>query len=144
MPEDMEEDIEEEIEPEQETVVEDMPEALFAPLEEDIPAEVEPEQTMPKTTAVIDAMTTRHAWRHDMPGSPVKDIRAAIALVDRALFINSLFGEDAMAFLETLNHINQVTSLDEAVEYLVAVHPEWDFDSDVVYRFMMAVRRKVN
>lgn len=125
----------------QETVAED--EMLFAPLEEDLPPAVStPASASP--SAVIDVMTRKHAWRTDMPGTPVKDIRAAIALVDRALFINSLFAEDAMSFLETLNHINQVASLDEVVEYLAAAHPEWDFDSDVVYRFMMAVRRKIN
>ena len=120
------------------------PEPLFMAFE-DMPEVVEEnEPHSERQTAVIDAMATRHAWRTDMPGSPVKDIRAAIALVDRALFINSLFAENAMAFLETLNHINQVSSLDEAVDYLAAAHPEWDFDSDVVYRFMMAVRRKIN
>ena len=120
------------------------PEPLFMAFE-DMPEVVEEDEPhSERLTAVIDAMATRHAWRTDMPGSPVKDIRAAIALVDRALFINSLFAENAMAFLETLNHINQVSSLDEAVDYLAAAHPEWDFDSDVVYRFMMAVRRKIN
>ena len=101
-------------------------------------------QSATAQTAVIDLMATKHAWRSDRPGTPVKDIRAAIALVDRALFINRLFGEDAMKFMDTLNHINQMSNLDEAVEYLASVHPDWDFDSDVVYRFMMAVRRKIN
>lgn len=129
-------------EPEEEPEAE--PEPLFMAFE-DMPEVVEEnEPHSERQTAVIDVMATRHAWRTDMPGSPVKDIRAAIALVDRALFINSLFAENAMAFLETLNHINQVSSLDEAVDYLAAAHPEWDFDSDVVYRFMMAVRRKIN
>ena len=79
-----------------------------------------------------------------MPGSPVKDVRGAIALMDRVLFINNLFGTDAMAFQETLNQINQMQTLDEAVEYLAGTHPEWDFNSQIVYSFMMAVRRKVN
>ena len=110
---------------------------------------MEPEPVLQPTApsapvAVIDVMATKHAWRTDMPGSPVKDVRAAIALVDRALFINALFNEDAMAFMESLNHVNQAETLDEAVEYLAGTHPQWDFDSDVVYRFMMAVRRKIN
>ena len=79
-----------------------------------------------------------------MPGTAVKDVRAAIALVDRALFINALFSGDAMAFMDTLNHINQAESLDSVVTYLTETYPQWDFNSDVVYRFMMAVRRKVN
>ena len=95
-------------------------------------------------SAVIDVMVSKQAWRTDMPGAPVKDVRGAIALVDRVLFINGLFGTDPMAFQETLTAINQMESLDEAVKYLAQIHPEWDFESEIVYRFMMAVRRKVN
>lgn len=94
--------------------------------------------------AVIDAMVSRQAWRTDMPGTPVRDVRAAIALVDRALFINTLFGEDAASFINAVNAVNQMTSLDEAVEYIAQNYPDWDMESDIVYRFMMAVRRKVN
>ena len=94
--------------------------------------------------AVIDAMASRQAWRTDMPGTPVRDVRAAIALVDRALFINTLFGEDAASFINAVNAVNQMTSLDEAVEYITENYPGWDMESDIVYRFMMAVRRKVN
>lgn len=113
--------------------------------ESEQPAPVQPEpESKTASVAVIDAMATHHAWRNDMPGSAVKDVRAAIALVDRALFINTLFKEDAMAFLEALNYINQAGDLDTVVNYLAETYPQWDFDSDVVYRFMMAVRRKVN
>ena len=152
---------EEEIVPEPETVEEpeivpdsvvpEEPEVLDEPAGDGLFMTVEEEPVIlhqqvqaASQTAVIDVMAKKHAWRGDMPGTPVKDIRAAIALVDRALFINRLFGEDAMKFVDTLNHINQMSNLDEAVEYLASVYPEWDFDSDVVYRFMMAVRRKIN
>lgn len=114
-------------------------------VEHELPVSVQPEpESKTASVAVIDAMATHHAWRNDMPGSAVKDVRAAIALVDRALFINTLFKEDAMAFLEALNYINQAGDLDTVVNYLAETYPQWDFDSDVVYRFMMAVRRKVN
>ena len=125
-------------------------------LEDDLPffdipeEEAKPESAAPAVRqvdakpAVIDLMTEKHAWRTAMPGSPVKDVRGAIALMDRVLFINNLFGTDAMAFQEALNQINQMQTLDEAVEYLAGTHPEWDFNSQIVYSFMMAVRRKVN
>ena len=93
--------------------------------------------------AVIDAMTDRQAWRTDMPGTAVKDIRSAISLNDRILFINHLFGQDPLAFQDALTKINQMSSLDEVVEYVVSELPEWNLESDTVYRFMMAVRRKV-
>ena len=93
--------------------------------------------------AVIDTMTTREAWRTDMPGSPVKDIRSAISLNDRILFINGLFDEDPMLFQSVLTKINSMAGLDEVVEYLRAERPSWDMESDEVYRFMMAVRRRI-
>ena len=93
--------------------------------------------------AVIDSMTDRQAWRTDMPGGAVKDIRSAISLNDRILFINILFGQDPMAFQDALTRINQMESLDEVVEYVAAERSEWDFESETVYRFMMAVRRKI-
>ena len=117
----------------------DAPEEIFQPE----PA-VRPVQKTVEKPAVIDVMTEKQTWRTAMPGSPVKDVRSAIALMDRVLFINNLFGADAMAFQEALNQINQMQSLDEVVEYLAALHPEWDFNSQTVYSFMMAVRRKVN
>lgn len=132
------------IESDVEPVAEPVAELLVEPSSELVNMEVSPAETVDSTpVAVIDVMATRHAWRTDMPGSPVKDIRAAIALVDRALFINSLFQGDAMAFLSTLDQINKADTLDEVVSYLAEAYPQWDFESDVVYRFMMAVRRKI-
>ncbi|MBR5300201.1 MAG: hypothetical protein IKU36_08140 [Bacteroidales bacterium] len=83
------------------------------------------------------------AWRKDMPGSPVRDIRSAISLNDRVIFINLLFKEDAQTFVDTLAKINTMETLDQAVEYICSTFPSWDMNSDLVYRFMMAVRRKV-
>ena len=101
-----------------------------------------PEETS-SPVAMIDAMTAKQAWRTDMPGSPVRDIRSAISLNDRILFINYLFGEDPMAFQEMLTRLNAMSTFEEAVNAVTAVHPEWDLESDTVYRFMMALRRRL-
>ena len=90
-----------------------------------------------------EVMAADCAWRKDMPGSPVRDIRSAISLNDRVIFINLLFKEDAQAFVDTLAKINTMETLDQAVEYICTTFPSWDLNSDLVYRFMMAVRRKV-
>ena len=120
--------------------------------DDDLPIFAEPEpEPVPQAApidskprqAVIDSMTDRQAWRTDMPGTPVKDIRSAISLNDRILFINMLFGQDPMAFQDALTKINQMTSLDEVVDFVVTGRPEWDLESETVYRFMMAVRRKI-
>ena len=90
-----------------------------------------------------EVMAADCAWRKDMPGSTVRDIRSAISLNDRVIFINLLFKEDAQTFVDTLSKINTMETLDQVVEYICAEFPSWDLNSDLVYRFMMAVRRKV-
>ena len=128
-------------EPEPEPELEPIPEPEPEP--EPVAVPEEPVVDQKARPAVIDSMIDRQAWRTDMPGTQVKDIRSAISLNDRILFINMLFNQDPMAFQEALTKINQMTTLDEAVSYIVAERPDWDLGSETVYRFMMAVRRKI-
>ena len=111
------------------------------PLEQQTPVE-EPAKPVVKE-AIIDAMTEKQAWRTDMPGTQVKDVRLAISLHERVLFINHLFSEDPMAFQATVNKVNASASLEEVVDYVKETFPQWNLESDLVYRFMMAVRRKI-
>lgn len=90
-----------------------------------------------------ESHTGSHAWLTDMPGPEVKDIRSAISLNDRVMFISSLFREDSMLFQDVVSRINAQTSIDKVVSYLEETFPEWNMDSELVYRFMMAVRRKI-
>ncbi len=92
---------------------------------------------------VNDMMASDCAWRKDMPGAKVRDVRSAISLNDRVIFINLLFEEDAQKFVNTLTKVNAMETLDQVVEYISAEFPAWNMNSDLVYRFMMAVRRKV-
>lgn len=157
-PEESDEPEPEAVEVEQEPEPEPAPEAV----RQEQPAEEEDDDDLPgffsvpetvtvaaKASAVAkptinDAHSTDQAWRKDMPGSPVKDIRSAISLNDRVFFINNLFDEDAQAFVNALSSINAMNSLEEVVEFIIENFPHWNLNSDVVYRFMMAVRRKVN
>lgn len=93
--------------------------------------------------AVIDSRPDKPRWYTDIPGSEVKDVRSAISLNDRVLFICSLFRDDSMLFQDVVNRINSFPTLEKAVEYLSGTFPEWDIYSDNVHRFMMAVRRKI-
>ena len=94
-------------------------------------------------TAVMDVLAERQAWRIDRPGSAVKNVISAISLNDRVLLINVLFGEDPMLFQDTISAFNGMQTLDEATAYIKANFPDWDMDSEPVYRLMMAVRRKL-
>ena len=145
-------------EPEPEVVVEPEPEPEPEPLpavfpedddDDDLPLFAEPEsifeaaQKLPKARkAMIDVMEDKQAWRTDMPGAPVKDILSAISLNDRVQFINVLFNEDPALFQQARAKINSLETLDEAIDYVTSTY-NWDMGSQVVYRFMMAVRRKV-
>lgn len=143
---------------EPEAVPEPEPEVAAEPLpvaddddddDDDLPLFSEPEsifevaQKSPKAhKAVIDVMEDKQAWRTDMPGAPVKDILSAISLNDRVQFINVLFKEDPAAFQQARARINLMETLDEVVEYVTSEY-DWDMNSQTVYRFMMAARRKV-
>lgn len=85
----------------------------------------------------------RYAWQTDLPGVPVKNIRSAISLYDRALFINTLFREDYALYDKTVGDLNAASSLEEAEKYLKTYFPDWNYGSEVVYGFMMAVRKKL-
>lgn len=94
--------------------------------------------------AVIDEMAIPQAWKLDLPGEHVNDIRSAIGLNDKALFVNALFRQDNALYQDTLRILNGMKTLAEAEKYLSENFPEWKTDSEDVYKFMMAVRRKIS
>lgn len=144
---------ESESEPEAEPETEDLPEedgfSLFGGMAED----EEPKAKKTKAPSehrqysghkvIADQKYGNEAWRNDMPGPEVKDVRSAISLNDRVMFISTLFRDDSMLFQDVINKINALTTLEKAVQYLKENFPEWDMDSELVYRFMMSVRRKI-
>ena len=87
--------------------------------------------------------TAGMAWRKDKPGLAVKNIRSGISLYDRALFIGTLFKEDYALYDATIADLNTLASLDQAVAYIKEHFPDWDLGSNVVYNFMMALRKKL-
>lgn len=144
---------ESESEPEAEQETEDLPEedgfSLFGGMAE----EDEPKAKKTKAPSehrqysghkvIADQKYGNEAWRKDMPGPEVKDVRSAISLNDRVMFISTLFRDDSMLFQDVINKINALTTLEKAVQYLKENFPEWDMDSELVYRFMMSIRRKI-
>lgn len=135
---------------EPEPATEDLPEdddfgfgALFS--EDDTIGSVleEPEVETPAKPVPTTIDCRQYSWYNDMPGASVKNIRTAISLYDRALFINTLFKEDFMNYDKTITELNECSNLAEAIEYVLANFPNWNLNSDVVYGFMMAIRRKL-
>ena len=130
------------VEPEPAPVIEDLPEPepepKPAPAEPaPAPAPVAPKPVTPRPE------TERMPWRLDKPGMAVKNIRSGISLYDRALFIGTLFKEDYALYDKTISELNGLANLDEAVDYLLERFPDWNLKSDIVYNFMMAIRKKL-
>ena len=65
-----------------------------------------------RSRSVGEKMEQKEAWRTAMPGAAVKDVRSAISLNDRVLFIRELFGGDAGLFQKAVDDINAMGSLD--------------------------------
>ena len=129
-------------EPEPEPVPE--PEPAPAPEPEPVPEpEPAPEPEPKPKPAVPRPETERLPWRLDKPGLSVKNIRSGISLYDRALFIGTLFKEDYALYDKTISELNALSTLDEAVDYLLERFPDWNLKSDIVYNFMMAIRKKL-
>ena len=100
-------------------------------------------EPVPQAAPAVPDETANMAWRKDNPGMLVKNIRSGISLLDRAQFIGTLFKEDFALYDNTLAQLNNMTSLDDAVAYIKANFPQWNLGSDVAYRFMMAIRKKL-
>ncbi|MDD3273116.1 MAG: hypothetical protein PHV46_03590 [Bacteroidales bacterium] len=88
------------------------------------------------------ARHSRHSWRTDLPGSRVDDIKHAITLNDKLYYIKELFNDDEEQYRLSIDRLNEMRNLDEAVDYIRGAFPEWDEDSSEVYRFLMILRRR--
>jgi len=75
----------------------------------------------------------------------IKDLRKAIGINDKYLFINELFGGDEKLFENSIKTINQFNIFAEAdfwiKKELVAIK-KWNLDLPVVEQFMLLVKRR--
>ena len=74
-------------------------------------------------------------------GTAVEDIRQAISLGDRFLFQRELFAGNGELMQKTLDELNALGSLEEAMDY-VADNFEWDSDSTAVQLFENVLKRR--
>ena len=143
LPEPVEEPVAEP-EPVLESILEPEPAPQPAPEPEPEPEpEPAPAPAASAPSAPLEDETANLPWRKDKPGLSVKNIRSGISLLDRALFIGTLFKEDFALYDQTIADLNAMESLDEAVDYIRERFPSWNLKSDVVYHFMMSIRKKL-
>ncbi len=101
------------------------------PIEEEEPVVEEEEQIVaapqPTTTSTI------------LP--PVADIRKAISLGDRFLFQRELFAGNGELMTKTIEKLNGLSSLEEAMEYITK-HFNWDNESQAYELFVNILKRR--
>ena len=71
----------------------------------------------------------------------VTDIRKAISVMDRFLYMKELFGNSQETFNDALDAINKSANLQEAVEYLSQFN--WE-DNETSQQFMRLLTRRFN
>lgn len=123
--------LEEELAP----VVEEEPEVV-AVEEPQIEPVVEPEKPVDPAPRAVPQQTS-------LFGSAVSDIRQAISLGDRFLFQRELFAGNGELMQKTLDELNTLGSLDEAMEY-VQENFEWDMECTAVKLFENVLKRRFN
>ena len=79
--------------------------------------------------------------RQNVYGPQVNDIRQAISLGDRFLFQRELFGQSGEKLQKTLDAINQMSSFDQALDYLDQ-NFNWDKEATAYTLFITALHRR--
>jgi len=82
---------------------------------------------------------------HRLKASPVKDLRKAIGINDRFVFINELFRGDENMYERSIKTINSFNILAEAEYWIqreLKVKIGWNESSDIVKHFDQLVRRR--
>lgn len=126
----------------------EMPESLEIPEEPENP-ETPEEPENPETTEMPESPETPEPPAPQKPvqaslfGAPVTDIRHAISLGDRFLFQRELFGGKGELMQKTIDKLNGLNSLGEALSY---IHDNfsWDQDSSTYELFVNVLRRRFN
>lgn len=72
---------------------------------------------------------------------PIDDIRKGISLGDRFLFQRELFAGDGEKMNKTIDNINKLSSLDDAMAY-IAKHFDWNSESQAYELFINLLKRR--
>ena len=130
-----------------EPVVELVVEPIIEPEPVVIPVEPTPQPVVEIAPVVEPAPAVEKPAPRPTPtqtslfGSAVEDIRQAISLGDRFLFQRELFAGNGELMQKTLDELNGLGSLSEAMEY-VAETFDWDKESTAVQLFENVLKRR--
>lgn len=129
----------------------EIPESLEIPEEQESPEmPEEPESPEmpenpenPETPEMPEPPAPQKPVQASLFGAPVTDIRHAISLGDRFLFQRELFGGKGELMQKTIDKLNGLNSLGEALSY-INDNFSWDQDSSTYELFVNVLRRRFN
>ncbi|MBR2935835.1 MAG: hypothetical protein IKB81_01995 [Paludibacteraceae bacterium] len=133
-------------EPQEEEVKEEL-ESLEILDEPELPEPVVEPTPAPQPKAKVEPVAAPQPTPRPMPqqtslfGAAVEDIRQAISLGDRFLFQRELFAGNGELMQKTLDEINALGSLNEAMDYVLD-NFDWDKESTAVQLFENVLKRR--
>jgi hypothetical protein len=146
----------------QQISVQNKPHIIFEP-DEDIPTLTHQEEFKPlsqkeeQALEINDAVSNNHASINEklkqskidlgdtLTEVPIRDLRKAIGVNDRFLFINELFRGDEVAYERSIKTINSFSIFAEAEYWIqreLKVKNGWDTNNEMVAQFFQLVKRR--
>ncbi|MBI5540173.1 MAG: hypothetical protein HY951_08960 [Bacteroidia bacterium] len=86
------------------------------------------------TKTVKDFSTTQQL-------KPIKNLKSAISINDRVMFMRDIFSNDSAKYTETIDKINEMSNLDEAMEFINKTL-NFKTDSDSFNKFLELIYRR--
>ena len=128
------------VEVEKPVVVEEEPLTKEEPVEITETTETTETTKTTETTAAPVAQEEPASPKAAIYGKAVDDIHLAISLGDRFLFQRELFGQNAERLQCTLTELNELSSFDEAMDYIARFN--WDTESKTYQQFLVTLHRR--
>ena len=72
---------------------------------------------------------------------PIKDLSKVFGISDKFLYTRELFNNDSTQFQNTINTINEMESIDEALIY-IGTNYDWQADEPTVIKFIDIIQRR--
>lgn len=130
--------VEKKPEPIKEQIEETKPDSAVAPHDmleqknEDVPKSI---------NDIISKNQSGNVLASKLQNKPVQDLKKAIGINDKFQFIRELFEGNAEMFASVLDHLNSLSSFDEAYRYINEQF-SWDEEDAVVMKFLELVNRR--
>lgn len=136
----------EEVEPEIADIIEELPESVPAPQQIEISAA--PVSDKDEVLTINQRMSAQlnKGGVVDQPlGQPVSDLKHAISLNDKLLYIKDLFNGYNLAYSEAIEILNRLSSVEDAERFLTknyVTKNNWENKPDTVTKFYAVLKRR--